>query len=109
MSQDKDEKSYTSMAVAACQIAASFFDDMPDYTSPEVLSILDVLEHAAKKKLAPHQKRLGIFDLDDYVFMQIADAVTSARTKVLENAGQKNLTTEDIDLVLFEIKTDGVR
>lgn len=106
MYPNEDEKIKSAKANAASQIAGHF-EGMGDYDSKEVLEILVELERRAKELLAPHQKSLGIFDLDNYVLNQIAGAVLAAHRKVNEKTrGERKLTPEDIELVLREIKTE---
>lgn len=105
MHPNENEKANSGRVCAAAAIDQCFAgaEDNPQ----QVAHILSQIEPSAKELFAPHQKRLGIFDLDNYVLNQIAGAVLAAHGKVnAKTRGEKKLTPEDIGLVLCELKTE---
>lgn len=90
----------TARKTAASQISACFFRGYPDWGRQDVLDILAEIERDATELIAPHQKRLGAFDLDTFVFGRIADAVS--KVHVIE--GRRQLSLHDKEQILAEIK-----
>ncbi len=92
---------------ATSQIAACFFDGMPDHASKAVLEILDELALSVKQIIPPRLKKSDITESERLakVYLRIASAVSSARTRL----GRRLTLLEDKDHIVREIVTQWER
>lgn len=92
---------------AASQIAACFFDGMPDQASKEVREILDEIALSVKEIIPPRLKKSDLTESEllGKIYLRIALPVSSARARL----GRRLTLLEDKDHIVQEIVTQWER